>query len=219
MVDESWFYVTSDAITVMIIEDMDVFIDPKVHYKAHIEKIMFLAVLGQPQKVIWKGEEIAFDDKIGLFLCTEEVATKRRSKAGPKGTRIQVNKNVDAEFYHNLFCLEGGVYDMIEAKMPRLAGNPYFIQQDGARPHTANVTIEDLVAGGTGEGFIPVIVTRPPSSPDLNTNDLGFFASLKVDIKRICTHCNSREEMMVNVVKAFEEYLRDKIGGIWGMLV
>ena len=108
MVDESWFYLTSDAITVMLIEDMGVLVHPKVHHKSHIEKIMFLAVLGQPQKVIWKGEEIDFDGKIGLFPCTEEVATKRRSKAGPKGTRIQVNKNVNAEFYHNLFCLEGG---------------------------------------------------------------------------------------------------------------
>ena len=52
-------------------------------------------------------------------------------------------------------------------------------------------------------------------SPDLNINDLGFFASLKVDVKRICTHCTSREEMMVNVMKAFEEYPREKIDGIW----
>ena len=215
MVDESWFYLTSDAVTALLIEDMDVLIHPKVQHKSHIEKIMFLAVLGQPQKVIWKGEEIDFDGKIGLFPCTEEVATRRVSKAGPKGTRVQVNKNVDAEFYHNLFCLEGGVYDMIEAKTPWLAGDPYFIQQDGARPHTANGAIEDLVAGGTGEGFTPVIVTQPPNSPDLNINDLGFFASLKVDVKRICTHCTSREEMMANVVKAFEEYPRDKIDGIW----
>ena len=57
---------------------------------------MFLAALGQPQKVFWNGEEIDFDGKIGLFSCTEEVATKRRSKAGPKGARIQVNKNIDS---------------------------------------------------------------------------------------------------------------------------
>ena len=103
----------------------------------------------------------------------------------------------------------------IEAKMPWLVGLPYFIQQDGARPHTANGTIEDLVAGGTGDGFVPIIVTQPPNSPDLNIHDLGFFASLKVDVKRICTHCTSREEMMVNVMKAFEEYPREKIDGIW----
>ena len=72
-----------------------------------------------------------------------------------------------------------------------------------------------LVAGGTGDGFVPIIVTQPPNSPDLNINDLGFFASLKVDVKRIWTHCTSREEMMVNVMKAFEEYPRDKIDGLW----
>ena len=36
-----------------------------------------------------------------------------------------------------------------------------------------------------------------------------------VDVKRICTHCTSRQEMMVNVMKAFEEYPREKIDGIW----
>jgi transposase len=67
----------------------------------------------------------------------------------------------------------------------------------------------------TGDGFVPIIVTQPPNSPDLNINDLGFFSSLKVDVKRICTHCTSREEMMANVMKAFEEYPREKIDGIW----
>ena len=66
---------------------------------------------------------------------------------------------------------------MIEAKMPWSAGNPYFMQRDGSRSHATNGAIEDLVAGGTGEGFIPVIVAQPPNSPDLNVNDLGFFAS------------------------------------------
>ena len=37
MVDESWFYLTSDAITVLLIEDMDVLIRPKVQHKSHIE--------------------------------------------------------------------------------------------------------------------------------------------------------------------------------------
>ena len=72
-----------------------------------------------------------------------------------------------------------------------------------------------LEAGGRDDDFVPFIVTQPPNSPDLNINDLGFFASLKVNVKRICTHCTSRQEMMVNVMKAFEEYPREKIDGIW----
>ena len=38
----------------------------------------------------------------------------------------------------------------------------------------------------------------------LNINGLGFFASLKVDVKQICTHCTSRVGMMINAVKAFD---------------
>ncbi len=89
-VDESWFYLASDAITVMLIKDMEVL----NKRKSHIEKIMFLPVLGQPQKVLWNGECIDFDGKIGIFPCTEEVATKRRSKAGLKGTQFKVYRNV-----------------------------------------------------------------------------------------------------------------------------
>ena len=36
MVNESWLYLTSDAITASLIEDMDVLIRPKVHHKSHI---------------------------------------------------------------------------------------------------------------------------------------------------------------------------------------
>jgi hypothetical protein len=44
---------------------------------------------------------------------------------------------------------------------------------------------------------------------------LGFFASLKVDVKQIYTQCTSREKMIANVMKAFEEYPRKKIDGLW----
>ena len=70
---------------------------------------------------------------------------------------------------------------MIEAKMPWFAENPFFIQQDGARPHTANGTIEDLEAGGNGDEFVPNILRQRP-------HDLGSFPLVKVDVKRICTH-------------------------------
>ena len=35
---------------VLLIEDMNVIINPKVHHKSHIEKIMFQSVIGRPQK-------------------------------------------------------------------------------------------------------------------------------------------------------------------------
>ena len=59
------------------------------------------------------------------------------------------------------------------------------------------------------------MATQPLNSSDLNINDLGFFATLKVDAKRISTRCTCREEMMIHVMKAFEEYPREKIDEIW----
>ena len=34
-----------------------------------------------------------------------------------------------------------------------------YVYVHGARPYTANGTIEDLVAGGTGDGFVPILVS------------------------------------------------------------
>ena len=123
----------------------------------------------------------------------------------------KISKKVDAELYHNLFAEDGGVLDMIEAKMPWLRGQRLYIQQDGARPHTADGTIDQLTSAGTGDGWTPLTTTQPPSSPDASTSDLGFFHSLKTDIREICTHCTSRTEMMANMLQAFEESPWDKL--------
>ena len=71
-----------------------------------------------------------FDIKIGIFPFTENYATKRKCKAGPKGTIVQVNKNVDVEFYLNIFAKEGVVVDVIEEKMPSMRGKMIKIQQE-----------------------------------------------------------------------------------------
>jgi hypothetical protein len=100
---------------------------------------------------------------------------------------------------------------MIEAKMPWLRGREFKCEVDGARPHTGTNTVEELQAGGTGDGWVPLILTQPPNSPDVNINDLDLFSSLKYHVGQICTHITRREEMMVNVIKAFDEYPADKL--------
>ena len=82
------------------------------------------------------------------------------------------------------------------------------------------LTVEELQAGGFGDGCVPIILTQPPDSPDVNINDLGLFPSLKYHVSQICTHCTdctSREEMMMAnyVIKAFDEYLADKSEDKW----
>ena len=66
-----------DKFKVLLIEDMDVLIAPKVKHKSHISKVMFLSVVGVPQVVEHEGRVYDFDGKIGVFPCTEEYFTKR----------------------------------------------------------------------------------------------------------------------------------------------
>jgi hypothetical protein len=126
----------------------------------------------------------------------------RASKHGTKGTTVKINKNVDSEFCHNFLCRLGGVFDIFEAKMPRLRGREFKIQHNTVDAGTN--TVEELQAGGTGYGWFPIILTQPPNSPEVNINDLGFFSSLKYHVNQICTtNCTSHEEMrMANVIKS-----------------
>ena len=55
-----------------------------------------------------------FDGKVALIPCTEDYITQRKSRFEMKGTLIQVNKNVDAAFYTEMWCEEGGVFDQTE---------------------------------------------------------------------------------------------------------
>ena len=141
------------------------------------------------------GKVYNFDGKIGLFPCTEKKPTQRRSKAGPKGTMVEVNRNVDSEFYEELFTKEGGVFDMIEKICPWLRGKYYFLQQDGARPHTKEGLIRQLeMQVGTGEvdDFFCRFITQPPNFPDVNLNDLAFFHSIKT--QKVTLLLDSRED-------------------------
>jgi hypothetical protein len=142
----------------------------------------------------------------------------QRSKHGPKGTVVQINKNVDGDFYHHLFVQPGGIFDAIEQNMHWMVGQTVVIQQDGAKPHTGEGTIRDLELAGSGECWTMKFITQSSQSPDVNINDLGFFNSLKSRVREIQAYTTEREEMMQIVQLCFNEYPMDKLDGIWGCL-
>jgi hypothetical protein len=126
-----------------------------------------------------------------------------------------VNKNVDAEFYYNLFSQPRGVFDQIEKKMPWLRHGTVLVQQDGALPHTGQDNVNDLEMAGTGEGWTVKIITQPAQSPDLNCNDLGFFHSLKTKVQEENCHVSDRDEMIKLVEEQFKSYKAETLDGIW----
>ena len=200
---------------VLLVDDIDVLVLPQCQHKSHIEKIMFITAMARPRML---PDGTWFDGKIGIWPCTEDYTTKRRSKHGPKGTVVQINKNVDGDFYHHLFVQPGGIFDAIEQNMHWMVGQTVVIQQDGAKPHTGEGTIRDLELAGSGEGWTMKFITQSSQSPDVNINDLGFFNSLNSRVREIQAYTTEREEMMQIVQLCFNEYPMDKLDGIWGCL-
>ena len=97
------------------------------------------------------------------------------------------------------------------------------MQQDGARPHTGKkksgeepVTDALNEIGATFDPPIKVI-TQPAQSPDLNINDLAFFRSLGVAVRkaRRGTVDFDKEKLAADVVAAWNAYPQDALDAMW----
>ncbi|CAN0403648.1 unnamed protein product, partial [Laminaria digitata] len=89
-------------------------------------------------------------------------------------------------------------------------------QQDGATPHTGKDNPEILNSAGMGRGWLVELKTQPSQSPDLNVNDLGFFASLKSRVWR--ANANSVNELVKNNFDLYEKYDGDTLERVWQSL-
>ena len=80
-------------------------------YKTH-KFITVLKIRSKEAKTAAVPCRFGDNGKIEIIPCTEDYVTKRVSKHGPKGTTIEINKNVDSEFYHNMFCRLVGLFSI-----------------------------------------------------------------------------------------------------------
>ena len=71
-----------------------------------------------------------------------------------------------------------------------------YIQQDNARPHSV-LSEPDLLEACTSGGFDLQLINQPPSSPDTNILDLGFFSSIQSLQDR--TRARTTDELMNEV--------------------
>ena len=158
-----------------------------------------------------------WDGKIGIWPIGEYKAAQRGSVNRPAGTMEWHNKNICMDVYRQLLLEK--VIPAIKSKWPRVDyNNPNYtiiIQQDGATTHIPAhdrafaTSLEEL---GVPEGKIELL-TQPANSPDLNLNDLGFFASLQSAYYQNCPRNSIELIDMVN--EAYEDYPSHKINRIW----
>ena len=214
--DEKWFYLLKDGTVCRVFpkyvqneqgeieRTVSLPADSALYHKSRAPKVMFLAVVARPRP------EYAFDGRIGLWPFTLQRKAKRsdaRTGTVRGETDILEAVNVTAEEYRNVVLKKDGVFDMIRRKMwwyRRNSGKPeagrtVYYQHDGARPHTAKANAKQFAAHGKKKGFDIVVTTQPAQSPDLNCNDLAFFASLQSDTELVA------KENVVDLVQAVKK--------------
>ena len=203
MADEKWRFAKREGGKVLLVDGVECDVMPKGSKCNDADKTMFLALGCRPRMI--EGE--MYDGKIALIPCTEDYVTKRKSQFGPKGTLIQINKNVDAAFYTELWCEEGDGLDQIESYGVWPKESRVTMQHDGAKAHTGTVqgTIEDSSCTGNGKDDVRVdVVQQPSNSPDCNTWDIGGFNAHQKEFKRLEAFANNKQRTMELVYRAWD---------------
>jgi hypothetical protein len=154
-----------------------------VGHKSHVPKCMFLSAIARPR---WDhGRNQWFDGKLGLWPIAHQVPAQRNYVNRPAGTLEWKDLTMDKARYTQ-YLLEW-VIPSVMKKWPTVNRFVRF-QQDNARPHLSPEEFAEIweehgehlptVFGG-GLDWEFVLFNQPSQSPDLNMNDLTFFASSK----------------------------------------
>ena len=139
---------------------------------------------------------------------------ERSSKRRERGEEYEFDCTIDTEWYKTWYI--DVLLPVIKEKMPWLRSKRVVVQQDGASPHTGKGNPEILNSAGMGHGWLVELVTQPAQSPDLNSNDLGFFASLKSRVWGM--NASTVDELVQTIFDQYEEYDGDTLERVWQSL-
>ena len=171
-VDEKWFNTTKDCQKYYLLPEE---VEPHrtCKSKRFITKVMFFAAVACPRFDTSRNQH--FDGKLGIwsFVCQEPA--KRSSKNRPAGAMETKPCAVDKAEYRRMM-LEN-VLPSIWSKWPRSGRSQgiVYIQQDNAKPHISPNDEQFNMETLKDTGSDIRLTCQPPSSPDLNALDLGFF--------------------------------------------
>ena len=207
--DEKWFYLMKDGRKIRMFPDEAMPNPPKCRHKSHIPKVMYICVVGRPRP------DKNFDGLIGIWRSTEVKMAKKNSKNHKKGDLYDVDCTVTAASYRKL--LEEEIVPAIHEKMDWIKdefGDDFFLQHDGASPHTGKGNREYFREAAEELGL--QVVTQPAQSPDMNVLDLGFFASLQARVQKAWV--DSVEKLDEAVRAGFWSYPSETLEKVWQAL-
>ena len=84
------------------------------------------------------------------------------------------------------------------------------------QPHTAKKNEKHWATQGKKKGFDIRVVTQPAQSPDLNVNDLAFFASLQSDTELVAKE--NVTDLVEAVTACWENYPIERMESVWRCL-
>jgi hypothetical protein len=183
---------------------------------------MFLCALARRPRYNNNTKRQWFDGLIGIYYPVGEFDMyKRGSRYHARGDLKWIkNFTLDRDEYQRMM-VEFLLPD-IKRKMPPINNN-IIVQQDGATAHLPVddpavflAKVEELYGN---ENAVKLVYTQPAQSrPDLNVNDLGFFASLQSMFYQTAPK-DAMDELIekVEMTSCFRNYEHDvyKLNRIW----
>ena len=141
----------------------------KILSKRYIPKVMILTAIARPVP------EQGFDGMVGCWRVAETAFAKNKSKNRDAGAEITVDVNLDGKVWRRMVGL---IFGAIRRKMSW--ARSVDVQWDNAPAHNAKAStkyVKSISKARAGGPDINV-VEQPAKSPDMNSNDLGFYNSL-----------------------------------------
>ena len=166
---------------------------------------MVLSAIAKPRP------EYNFDGLIGIWRITEDYVAQRSSKNHARGDVYKIGTTVTADSYYDLMTKD--VIPAVRNKM-NFTDN-IVIQQDNARPHVGKRNVERIDEFGAVGGSSISVMKQPALSPELNTNDLGFFHSLSSRIEKSTK--GNIEELWQKMQDAYYAYDASALSSLWGV--
>ncbi|KAH7835464.1 hypothetical protein Vadar_026303 [Vaccinium darrowii] len=208
-IDEKWFYMTKESEKFYLLPQED---EPlrTCKSKRFITKVMFLAAVARPR--FDDNHNEVFSGKIGIFPFTIKEPAKRSSKNREAGTLVTKAITAVTKDITRSYLIEK-VLPAIRSKWPQSSEiETIYIQQDNARPHIQPWDV-DFVEAARADGFDIQLLCQPPSSPDMNVLDLGFFRAIQsLQHQEAPT---TVDELVAAVEKSFEELTSESLNRVF----
>jgi hypothetical protein len=184
--DEKWFYECPVKRRFYLCNDEAV---PEKYRRSknHLTKVMFISAVARPWKTadptaaatvqVSEDTDWYFNGKVGLFPLVDYKTQQRTTQVRARGDMYPVTLSLTGDVYSN-YIINIILPDVAKKCPPEMKSKEIKLIHDNATPHS-KIDMQKFNEKCAILGINATINYQPPQSPDLNINDLSFFASVQ----------------------------------------